>query len=81
MCRRRYCTFISLLFRLSILITLSSTTHHEQNVHIRRSARAQITRELILYGAVYDVTSFLPSHPGGSKIFLQLSGTDGTEEY
>jgi len=36
---------------------------------------------VVLYGAVYDVTSFLPSHPGGSKIILQLAGTDATEEY
>lgn len=34
-----------------------------------------------LYGNVYDVTSFLPEHPGGSKIILQLAGTDATEEY
>jgi L-lactate dehydrogenase (cytochrome) len=27
------------------------------------------------------VTSFLPSHPGGSKIILRLSGEDATEEY
>jgi isopentenyl diphosphate isomerase/L-lactate dehydrogenase-like FMN-dependent dehydrogenase len=36
---------------------------------------------VILYGKVYDVTSFLPNHPGGSKIILQLAGTDATEEY
>jgi len=36
---------------------------------------------VVLYGNVYDVTSFLPSHPGGSKIILQLAGTDATEEY
>ena len=35
----------------------------------------------MLYGNVYDVTSFLPDHPGGSKIVLQLAGTDATEEY
>lgn len=35
----------------------------------------------MLYGNVYDVTDFLPSHPGGSKIILQLSGRDATEEY
>ncbi|CZT23888.1 probable glycolate oxidase [Ramularia collo-cygni] len=34
-----------------------------------------------LYGNVYDVTSFLSEHPGGSKIILQLAGTDATEEY
>lgn len=36
---------------------------------------------VILYGNVYDVTSFLPEHPGGSKIILKLAGTDATEEY
>ncbi|KAF2478824.1 FMN-dependent dehydrogenase-domain-containing protein [Neohortaea acidophila] len=36
---------------------------------------------VVLYGHVYDVTSFLPSHPGGSKVVLQLAGTDATEEY
>jgi len=36
---------------------------------------------VVLYGHVYDVTSFLPSHPGGSKIILQLAGTDATDEY
>ena len=35
----------------------------------------------MLYGNVYDVTSFLPSHPGGSKIILNLAGKDATEEY
>ncbi|EOD43051.1 putative mitochondrial cytochrome b2 protein [Neofusicoccum parvum UCRNP2] len=36
---------------------------------------------VVLYGHVYDVTSFLNEHPGGSKIILQLAGTDATEEY
>ncbi|KAE9993561.1 hypothetical protein EG327_004320 [Venturia inaequalis] len=36
---------------------------------------------VILYNKVYDVTSFLSEHPGGSKIILKLSGTDATEEY
>ncbi|EHL02017.1 putative Cytochrome b2, mitochondrial [Glarea lozoyensis 74030] len=34
-----------------------------------------------LYGNVWDVTSFLPSHPGGSAIILKLAGRDCTEEY
>lgn len=36
---------------------------------------------VILYGNVWDVTKFLPEHPGGSKIILQLAGADATEEY
>ncbi|RDL36693.1 Uncharacterized protein BP5553_06045 [Venustampulla echinocandica] len=34
-----------------------------------------------LYGDVWDVTEFLPSHPGGSSIILKLAGRDATEEY
>ncbi|KAK5629819.1 hypothetical protein RRF57_005534 [Xylaria bambusicola] len=34
-----------------------------------------------LYGKVYDITEFLPSHPGGSKVILQLAGRDATDEY
>ncbi|MCJ1384929.1 hypothetical protein MMC17_008047 [Xylographa soralifera] len=36
---------------------------------------------VILYGNVYDVTDFLPHHPGGSKIVLQLAGRNATEQY
>ncbi|KAL2757517.1 hypothetical protein ACRALDRAFT_2039930 [Sodiomyces alcalophilus JCM 7366] len=36
---------------------------------------------VVLYGDVYDVTEFLPSHPGGSRIILKLGGKDATEEY
>ena len=43
--------------------------------------RSQDSCWVVLYGSVYDVTSFLPEHPGGSKIILQLAGTDATEEY
>lgn len=34
-----------------------------------------------LYGDVWDVTEFLPSHPGGSAIILKLAGRDATEDY
>jgi L-lactate dehydrogenase (cytochrome) len=30
---------------------------------------------------VYDVTKFIPSHPGGAKVILQLAGKDATDEY
>ncbi|KAK4929317.1 hypothetical protein LTR66_016166 [Elasticomyces elasticus] len=42
------------------------------------------TREscwVILYGNVWDVTDFLPNHPGGANIVLKLAGKDATEEY
>lgn len=34
-----------------------------------------------LYGDVWDVTDFLPQHPGGSSIILKLAGADATEDY
>ncbi|TIC10775.1 WD40 repeat-like protein, partial [Wallemia mellicola] len=34
-----------------------------------------------LDGKVYDVTDFLPEHPGGSKIILKYGGKDATAEY
>ncbi|KAK4131689.1 FMN-linked oxidoreductase [Trichocladium antarcticum] len=36
---------------------------------------------VVLHGNVYDVTEFLPEHPGGSRIILQLAGRDATPEY
>lgn len=42
------------------------------------------TREscwIIVHGKVYDVTEFLPEHPGGAKIILKYAGKDATAEY
>jgi L-lactate dehydrogenase (cytochrome) len=36
---------------------------------------------VILYNQVWDVTNFLPDHPGGSSIILKLAGKDATDEY
>jgi len=36
---------------------------------------------VIIKGRVYDVTEFLPQHPGGSKIILKYAGKDATEAY
>ncbi|KAK3985689.1 FMN-dependent dehydrogenase-domain-containing protein [Cladorrhinum sp. PSN332] len=36
---------------------------------------------VVIHGNVYDVTDFLPSHPGGTRIILQLAGRDATAEY
>lgn len=32
-------------------------------------------------GNVYDVTSWIPNHPGGEKAILQLCGTDGSKKF
>ncbi|KAF2744316.1 putative mitochondrial cytochrome b2 [Sporormia fimetaria CBS 119925] len=36
---------------------------------------------VILYGKIYDATSFISSHPGGPNAILRLAGTDATSEY
>jgi cytochrome b involved in lipid metabolism len=32
-------------------------------------------------GFVYDLTSWIPNHPGGEQNILQLCGTDGTAKF
>jgi L-lactate dehydrogenase (cytochrome) len=36
---------------------------------------------VVLFGKVYDVTSFLDSHPGGPASILKCAGRDATEEF
>ncbi|KAF2500662.1 hypothetical protein BU16DRAFT_502639 [Lophium mytilinum] len=36
---------------------------------------------VIIHGRAYDVTEFLPEHPGGPKIILKYAGKDATEEF
>ncbi|KAM4064693.1 FMN-dependent dehydrogenase [Hirsutella rhossiliensis] len=36
---------------------------------------------VIIHGKAYDVTDFLPEHPGGQKIILQYAGKDATDEF
>jgi L-lactate dehydrogenase (cytochrome) len=36
---------------------------------------------VIVHGKAYDVTEFLPEHPGGSRIILKYAGKDATEEF
>ncbi|KYQ90085.1 hypothetical protein DLAC_08669 [Tieghemostelium lacteum] len=34
---------------------------------------------MIIYNKVYDITSYIPSHPGGKNALLRFAGKDGTE--
>jgi L-lactate dehydrogenase (cytochrome) len=36
---------------------------------------------VVIHGKAYDVTEFLPEHPGGQKIILKYAGKDATEEF
>ncbi|CAN6625637.1 L-lactate dehydrogenase (cytochrome) [Trichomonascus vanleenenianus] len=36
---------------------------------------------VVVHGKAYDVTEFLPEHPGGQKIILKYAGKDATKEF
>ncbi|KAI8089057.1 FMN-dependent dehydrogenase-domain-containing protein [Halteromyces radiatus] len=36
---------------------------------------------IILHGKIYDLTRFLPEHPGGQKIILKYAGQDATSAF
>ncbi|CAG8453848.1 12051_t:CDS:1 [Acaulospora morrowiae] len=36
---------------------------------------------VIIHGKVYDLTKFLPEHPGGERIILKQAGKDGTAAF
>lgn len=36
---------------------------------------------VIIHDQVYDVTDFLPEHPGGAAVVLRFAGQDATDEY
>lgn len=36
---------------------------------------------VIIHGMAYDVTDFMPEHPGGPNIILKYAGKDATETY
>ncbi|MCJ1297824.1 hypothetical protein MMC08_000612 [Hypocenomyce scalaris] len=36
---------------------------------------------VIIHGRAYDVTEFMPEHPGGPNIILKFAGKDATETY
>jgi L-lactate dehydrogenase (cytochrome) len=62
----------------------SSSTNLDHQADTNSTVAQHNTAEscwVVLYGNVYDVTRFLPKHPGGSKVILQLAGANATEEY
>ena len=36
---------------------------------------------VIIHGRAYDVTDFMPEHPGGPNVILKYAGKDATETY
>jgi L-lactate dehydrogenase (cytochrome) len=55
-------------------------------IHVCNSSRAcspppQVLSLTIPQGKAYDVTEFLPDHPGGQAIILKYAGRDASEEF
>jgi L-lactate dehydrogenase (cytochrome) len=62
--------------------------HDSNNTQAVKLTGAEIAKHnskdscwVIVHGRAYDVTEFLPEHPGGSKIILKYAGKDATEEF
>ncbi|TIA91284.1 hypothetical protein E3P99_01144 [Wallemia hederae] len=63
---------------------MTQTSQFEENIITTEQVAQHNTREscwIIVHGKVYDVTEFLPEHPGGSRIILKYAGKDATAEY
>ncbi|KAI7872187.1 FMN-dependent dehydrogenase-domain-containing protein [Spinellus fusiger] len=54
-----------------MLLTLQQVARHNKKEDIW----------VILHGKVYDLTEFLPEHPGGQKIILKYAGKDATQAF
>ena len=54
------------------------------NTYTMEEVNKHTTKEdcwLVIDNMVYDVTSFLSSHPGGSSIMVSVAGQDATEYF
>ncbi|KAJ5316520.1 hypothetical protein N7508_001028 [Penicillium antarcticum] len=51
-------------------------THQEIRLHNSRHSCW-----VVIHGAVYDVTDFLESHPGGSQVIMRCAGKDATDDF
>lgn len=67
---------------------LPSMNHDSNNTQRNKLTGEQVSSHnnsdscwVIVHGRAYDVTEFLPEHPGGSKIILKYAGKDATEAY
>ncbi|CAG9531526.1 unnamed protein product [Cercopithifilaria johnstoni] len=57
-------------------------------IDLQRVTRAQVTEHntgssswICIENKVYDLTTFLDEHPGGSEVLLRVAGSDATEAY
>ena len=54
------------------------------NTYTMKEVNKHTTKEdcwLVIDNMIYDITSFLSSHPGGSSIMVSVAGQDATEYF
>jgi L-lactate dehydrogenase (cytochrome) len=54
---------------------------HQISLSELRSHASSKSCWIVVHKKVWDITSFLPSHPGGPEIILQYAGADATSAY
>lgn len=54
-----------------------------RNLSLDEIAKHNIEKDcwVIIRDKVYDLTKFLPDHPGGKKAIMSFAGKDATEEF
>jgi L-lactate dehydrogenase (cytochrome) len=59
-----------------------------KEIEVMKLTAAEVTKHstsdscwVVIHGQVYDVTDFLPNHPGGAAVILRFGGHDATDEY
>lgn len=55
---------------------------NQQNIITKEEVAQHTSRDslwMIIKGNVYDITTYVPSHPGGERALLKFAGRDGTE--
>ncbi len=78
--RVRFLSFCTLYTTILTTIWVSSLVNMLKFEEVAKHNNAE-SCWVIVHGNAYDVTEFLPEHPGGSKIILKYAGKDATEEY
>ena len=61
----------------------ATNSESAEALHRLRKEQAECVRSvwIILHEQVYDVSAFLPEHPGGPEIILEMAGKDATEYF
>lgn len=73
------------VFRLSGQLLLGMSPPQAQDNVLPTYTREEVAKHkkyndcwVVLHGQVYDVTKWLPKHPGGARLLMHYAGEDAT---